>query len=453
MVLLLSLLLSLLLPFSLPLTSSSVPTFSSLATSAPLPLSLFHSSLGSSFGSPSFFFGSFFSSSAVSSSCLLFHSSILFACSASLVSARHFPSAPVDPPRGFSAPRSFPQAPLSSASLVSSVSSTPALSSLGALPGFSPISSLFSSSLSSSPAVEGLAVFPSKVFGLSAYFQGLDRWFVASGGSAFCSYLAFRCPPLFSDFLADFAYGSYRFLSALSFFASIPPPFSVTTSLSSVSAFPSSSGSGSLSFFSGSFCCSASLHCSFVDLSTLCGFFFFPSSGPPGSSGVFCFFVVYLFLLGISGGVLVLLRGSVRSLFLLLSRTVSSPFSAVVVPAATLPSTFHSTPSAPVFYPGTSSSSSAAPPPFPLVSSFVALDGFRGMWLRPLCFTMRTRWLLLQFRGLCGLSLDACSLSLGIAFCRLWVFFLLLLLLVLFSKFSLATLLLLLLLLSSGLGP
>ena len=59
-------------------------------------------------------------------------------------------------------------------------------------------------------------------------------------------------------------------------------------------------------FFSGSFCCSASLPCSFIGISILCGFFFFfffffSSSGPPGSSGVFRFFVAYLFLSSVSG--------------------------------------------------------------------------------------------------------------------------------------------------------
>ena len=65
--------------------------------------SSFHSSLSSSFCSLSFlfFFGSFFSSSTVSSSCLIFRYSFLFACSASLVSAPPFPSAPVEPPHGF----------------------------------------------------------------------------------------------------------------------------------------------------------------------------------------------------------------------------------------------------------------------------------------------------------------------------------------------------------------
>ena len=107
-----------------------------------------------------------------------------------------------------------------------------------------------------------------------------------------------------------------------------------------------------------------------------------------------------------------LIRSSVRSLFLVMFLLLSqlllffSPFAggptpSMVVLAATLSLTLHSTPSAPVFYPGTLSSS-AAPPPFLFVPSFVAPDSFRGM---------RLRRFLLRFQGLCGLNLDACSLS------------------------------------------
>ena len=74
-----------------------------------------------------------------------------------------------------------------------------------------------------------------------------------------------------------------------------------------------------------------------------------------------------------------------RSLFLVLYLLLSwlllfsvlflgGPTPSVVVPAATLPSTFHSTPS-PVFCLGTSLPSSASPPPFLLVHSFIAPDG------------------------------------------------------------------------------
>ena len=220
-------------------------------------------------------------------------------------------------------------------------------------------------------------------------------------------------------------------------FALIPPLYSVATAVSSVSTIPGSSGSGSLFFFSGSFCCFASLHCSFIALSVLNEFFFFFSaSGPPVS---FAVSVSISSCQAFPGGFVVVVVAPVFGA-VPVSRIISSPFSAtslfrpfagspppsVVVPAATLPSAFHSTPSALMVYPGTSSSSSATPPPpCLLVPSFVAPDEFCGIQLRPLCFTMRTRRFLMQFRGLCGLNVDACSLSLGIASRRLWVFTLL----------------------------
>ena len=113
MVLLLSLLLSLLL-LLLPFVSSSCFFFCAYLffSRSFCSSSSFLSSLGSSFCSPAFLFlfGSFFSSLAVSSYCLLFRCSFLFACSASLISTPPFPSAPVEPPRGLSASHSFPKA-------------------------------------------------------------------------------------------------------------------------------------------------------------------------------------------------------------------------------------------------------------------------------------------------------------------------------------------------------
>ena len=83
--------------------------------------------------------------------------------------------------------------------------------------------------------VGDLVDFQVRVLGLSAEYQALGHWFVASGGLDFRSYLASYCPHLHSDFRADFASGSLRFLAALSS-ASLPLPFSsVLSSVSSVS--------------------------------------------------------------------------------------------------------------------------------------------------------------------------------------------------------------------------
>ena len=115
------------------------------------------------------------------------------------------------------------------------MSSAPSLFSGGAPPEFPPVSSLASSS--SLAPVGDLADFQARVLGLSAEYQALGRWFVASGGSNFRSYLASYCPHLYSDFSADFASGSSRFLAAMSSSASLPPPSSssVPSSISSVS--------------------------------------------------------------------------------------------------------------------------------------------------------------------------------------------------------------------------
>ena len=228
--------------FSLPLSSFSASTFSSLASSAPLPLFTLPSvvpsvlSLSSSSSVPSFPLQQFphpvYASATLPSSPAPLPS----------FSAPPFSLAPVHPPPGFSAPPSFPQAPLSSvpfasAHSVSAVSSAPSLSSGGgggALPRFPPVSTLSSSSLSSSSSsstVGDLADFQVRVLGLSAEYQALGRWFMASGGSDFRSYLASHCPHLYSDFRADFASGSH-FLAALSSSASLPLPPSSVSSLS-----------------------------------------------------------------------------------------------------------------------------------------------------------------------------------------------------------------------------
>ena len=113
----------------------------------------------------------------------------------------------------------------------------PSLSSLGVPLGFPPVSSLSSSS-ASSPAVGDFADFQARVLGLSLEYQALGRWFVASGGSDFRSYIASHCPHLYADFRADFASGSSRFLAALASSASLPSPSSVAASFSSVSQPP-----------------------------------------------------------------------------------------------------------------------------------------------------------------------------------------------------------------------
>ena len=209
--------------FSLPLSSSSsASSFSSLTPSAPLPLFTLPSvvpsviSLSSSSSVPSFPLPQF--------STPVYPSAAPPSSSAPLpsFSAPPFSLITVRPPPGLSAHPSFPQASLSSISVasilsVSAVSSVPSLSSGGAPPGYPLVSTLSSSSVSSyssSSPVGDLADFQARVSGLSAEYQSLGRWFVASGGSDFRSYLASYCPHLYSDFRADFASDSSRFLAA-----------------------------------------------------------------------------------------------------------------------------------------------------------------------------------------------------------------------------------------------
>ena len=194
--------------FSLPLLSSSTPSFSSIAPSAPLPLFLLPSvvpsvlsltSASSSFAPPTF--------------------------SLPPVPAPHFPSAPPPPPPSVSHP-SFPTPPLSS----TPVPPPPGFSALPTVsqPSLSAPSSSFSSSSSSAP-VGGFAEFHARVLGLSAEYQALGRWFVALGGSDFRAYLASYCPHLYADFRADFASGSSCFLSALASSSSLPLPSSTVS--------------------------------------------------------------------------------------------------------------------------------------------------------------------------------------------------------------------------------
>ena len=209
-------------------------------------------------------------------------------------SAPPFSSTPVHPPPGFSAHPSFPQAPLSSLPVastptVSAVSSAPSLSSGGAPPGYPPVSTLSSPSLSlssssSSPPVGDLADFQARELGLSAEYQALGRWFVASGGSDFLSYRASYCSHLYSDFRTDFASGSSRFLAALS--SSASSFFFVSFfCLFTLCSFSATGGSGSCLFFACSFCSSLSLPCTFADPSLFFSSCFFSSLS--ASSGVF----------------------------------------------------------------------------------------------------------------------------------------------------------------------
>ena len=341
--------------FSLPLPSSA-PTFSSLAPSAPLPLFTLPSVVPSVL--------SLSSSSLAPSFPLQLPPHPFYATAAPLPLF----SAPLRPPPGYSAPRSLPQAPLSSAPLVSapvsSVSSAPLLSSCG----FPPVSS---SSWSSS-MVGDLADFQARVLGLSAEYQALGPWFVASRGSDFRSYLASHCPHLYSDFHADFASGSSRFLAALSSSALLPPlPSSIAPSVSSVSLL-SQAPVAPVTFSSSLAPSAPPLHFPAPSLPSLSSSA--PSSLPPVSSSALSL-PSWQAVPGGSGvapglgAVPVSLPVpppvSAPSLF---RPFAADPAPSVLVPAAPLPSAFPSAP-APVDYQGPSSS---APPPFHVAPSFVA---------------------------------------------------------------------------------
>ena len=212
---------------SLPLPISAPPSISSLAPSAPSisvpifsPPSVVPSLLSSSSSSvPSFSALSVPPLSVPFSAPPSHPSSLSF-------SAHSFPSSPAPPP-GFSAPASVP---LPSSHLTSSapsswpVASVPTLSAPGAPLGFP------------SASFGDFAECQARVLGLSAEYQVLGRWFVASGGSHFPAYLSAHCPHLDSDFCLDFSSGSSRFRAALASSASLPPPSSSTSS--SHSPFP-----------------------------------------------------------------------------------------------------------------------------------------------------------------------------------------------------------------------
>ena len=249
----------------------------------------------------------------------------------------------------------------------------PPLSSLEAPPGFPPsLSSLSSSSFSSSLAVGDLADFQARVLGLSTEYQALGRWLWPLGIRIFA--LASHCPHLYSDFCADFASGSSRFMAALTSSASLPPS-SVAPSVSSVSLPPQALVPFSSSLAplappprvlasSLTYLASAVSSSSLPPVSSTSSFSLSSWHVVPGSSGVAPGFGVVPVSLPVTPPV------SAPSLF---CPFAADPALSVPVPAAPLPSTLPSALSAPVFYPGASSSSSA-PLPFLLDPSFIAPD-------------------------------------------------------------------------------
>ena len=130
------------------------------------------------------------------------------------------------------------------------MSSVPSLPTGGPPPGFPPLASrppmvalasapsAASSSSSVLSPVGDLADFQALVPGLSAEYQALGRWFLASEGFDSCSYISSHCPHLYSDFRSDFASGSSQFLAALASASSLPPPSSSAPLSVSSSAVP-----------------------------------------------------------------------------------------------------------------------------------------------------------------------------------------------------------------------
>ena len=215
-----------------PLADSGVYSFSSS-----LPLSTLVSSSSSSFGlltvapgPPSVPIFSLHSASSLAPSSLL-----------------TFPSASLPPPAPLSVYSSSSFAPLlltpSSAFPSSASTLRPSFrfsSSSSALSSGAPVAPPSSSTLppSSSSSPGDFAPFQASGLGLSAEYQALGRWFVASGGDDFPSYLSAHFPHLAHDFRVDFSSGSPRFLAAFASSNSIPTPSS--SSAISASVGPSS---------------------------------------------------------------------------------------------------------------------------------------------------------------------------------------------------------------------
>ena len=88
----------------------------------------------------------------------------------------------------------------------------------------------------SSSSLRDFASFQASVWGLSAEYQALGCWFVASGGTDFSSNISYHFLHLSADFRVDFSSGSSHFLATLASSTSIPPPSS--SSAPSTSARP-----------------------------------------------------------------------------------------------------------------------------------------------------------------------------------------------------------------------
>ena len=249
---------------SLPFSYSSSVTLSSLAPSVPsAPLPIFSlPSVVPSVLSPSSYFSSSSLPSSAQSSLPSFSAppSIsgppppLSSASLPFFSTPSVSSTPVQPPPGFSALPSAPITPapllllfLPSLSLLSprlcllwGSSSWFSSSPLAAFHGCSCLHSFFCGFpfFFGFVSMGDLADFQARVLGLSAEYQTLGRWFVASGGLDFCSYIASHCPHLYSDFRSHFASGSSRLLAALASASSLPPPSSSAPLSVSSSAVP-----------------------------------------------------------------------------------------------------------------------------------------------------------------------------------------------------------------------
>ena len=144
-------------------------------------------------------------------------------------------------PLSFSSSSSFaPPLSTPSSAFPSSTStlrpSFPFSSSSSALSSGAPLAPPSSSALppSSSPSPGDFVSFQASVLGLSAEYQALGSWFVASGGDDFPSYPSAHFPHLAHDFHVDFSSGSSRFLAALVSSNSIPTPSSSSALLASV---------------------------------------------------------------------------------------------------------------------------------------------------------------------------------------------------------------------------
>ena len=217
--------------------------------------------------------------------------------------------------------------------------------------------------------------------------------------------LKITCPHLYSDFRADFASCSSRFLAALTSSASLPPPSSGATSVSSVSLPPQAPVA-----FSSSLAPSAPpprfFAPSLTSLSSTVSSSFPPVlRAPPVSSSSSFSLSSWQAVLGGSGvapglgavpvSLPVTPPVSAPSLFRCFA---ADPAPSVPVPAAPLPSALPSAPSAPVVYPDPPPS---APPPFLSAPSFVAWDELsRG------CGSGR-------FASRCGLGGSCCGSGVG----------------------------------------